>query len=149
MGKEPLKLQTRLEDIQIQMNERGLNTLHSISKWEKRNWQEWNTIRIPPNLKGQWDNLRKHLKGTTPTSIQEEDTFAWDPSEGCYTVKTGYKALQDQQNHQDWAHWKSVWKIESLPKIKMFIQTLLKGKILTSENLKKKVFMVHPGVLCS
>jgi len=78
------------------MKERGLKTLHSISKWEQRNWQEWHTTRFSPNLKGQWDNLRKNLKGAAPTSIEEEDAIAWDPSGGCYTVKTGYKALQDQ-----------------------------------------------------
>lgn len=95
MGKETLNLLPGHEDIQKWMNDRGLKTLYSISKWEDWNWQEWHTIGIPPNLKGQWDSLRQHLKGVAPTSIEEEDTFAWDPSGGYYTVNTGYIALQE------------------------------------------------------
>ena len=72
--------------------------------------------------------------------MEEEDTFVWDPSGGSYTFKTGYTTLQEVHNQQDWAPWKFIWKTESLPKIKIFIWTLLKGKILTSKNLKRKGF---------
>lgn len=40
--------------------------------------------------------------------------------------------LQEQQDHQDWPLWKVVSKIESLPKIKIFIWAMLKGKIITT-----------------
>ena len=36
-----------------------------------------------------------------------------------------------------WTQWKIAWKSETLPKIKFFIWVLLKGKVLTSDNLKK------------
>lgn len=140
MGKEPLNLLMGHEDIQNWMKSRGFTTLYSISSWENRNWQEWYIPSIPQNLKGQWDSLPHHLKGVAPTSMEEEDTFVWDPSGGSYTVKIGYTTLQEEQNQQDWAPWKFIWKTESLPKIKIFIWTLLKGKILTSENLKRKGF---------
>jgi len=37
-----------------------------------------------------------------------------------------------------WNQWRIVWKSEALPKIKFFTWTLLKGKILTAENLQKR-----------
>ena len=95
MGKEPLNLLSCHEDIQNWMKDRGITSLHSISRGENRNWQERYIPGIPSNLKSQRDSLLHHLKGATPTSIEEEDTFAWDPSGGCYTVNTGYTSLQE------------------------------------------------------
>lgn len=37
-----------------------------------------------------------------------------------------------------WVYWKTVWKSEAIPKVKFFIWTLLKGKILTSYNFQKR-----------
>eukprot|EP00253_Pinus_taeda_P022180 PITA_22180 len=37
-----------------------------------------------------------------------------------------------------WNHWRIIWKSEAIPKIKFFIWLLLKGKVLTAENLKKR-----------
>lgn len=101
MGKEPLNLLTSHEDIKNWMQDRGITTLHSISRWENRTWQDWYIPSIPPNLKSQWDNLVHHLKGSSPTSMEEEDTIVWDPCGGSYIVKTRYTALQAQQNQQD------------------------------------------------
>lgn len=53
-------------------------------------------------------------------------------------MKSGYNLLQKLHNQNDWSLWKATWKLESLPKIKVFTWTLLKGKILTSENKKNK-----------
>jgi len=77
------------------MAERRLNTLHSISTWDQHNWHEWQIPTIPINLKVQWEKLNHHLKGAAPISIEEEDDYVWDPN-GVYTVKNGYKALQEQ-----------------------------------------------------
>lgn len=35
-------------------------------------------------------------------------------------------------------YWKTVWKSEAIPKVKNFIWTLLKGKILTLDSLQKR-----------
>lgn len=120
------------------MRGKGLNTIHSISLCNQREWQEWKNLTIPATLTVKWVKLRQLLKWAAPISYDEEDDFLWDPSGGKYTIKTRYKILQDQPNQQDWCLWKTVSKSESLPKIKIFIWTILKGNILTSENLKKK-----------
>jgi len=41
-----------------------------------------------------------------------------------------------------WAQWKIAWKLETLPKIKFIIWVLLKGKVLTSNNLQKHGIIV-------
>lgn len=138
MGREPLKLQRDLLRLQSWMAERGLNSLHSISAWDQNIWLEWKIPLIPSNLKGQWEKLKLQLAGAAPIKNEEEDDFVWDSSGGDYIVKTGYKILQDQQNQQEWSLWKVIWKTECLPKIKAFTWTLLKGKILTFDILKKK-----------
>lgn len=131
------------------MRGKGVNTLHSISLWNQREWQDWQILTIPTNLEVQWNKLRQLLKGAAPINYDEEDDFLWDPSGGKYTVKTGYKILQEQPNQQDWGFWKIVWQSESLPKIKMFTCTLLKGKILNREKLKKKASKAHQDSQCS
>ena len=138
MGKDPLQDHPEMDGIQEWMRGKGFNTLHSISLWNQKEWKEWKRPAIRANMEGQWNKLKQHLKGASPIHRDEEDNYLWDPSNGQYTVKTGYKILQDQTNQQEWEPWKIAWKSESLPKIKNFIWTLLKGKILTSENLKRK-----------
>lgn len=93
---------------------------------------------LPPRLKSQWEALEILLVGAAPINKEDQDEFVWDPSEGNYTVKSGYNYLQNYNSHDDWNLWKAVWKNECLPKIKFFIWSLLKGKIITVENLKKK-----------
>jgi len=57
-------------------------------------------------------------------------------------VKSGYLTIQAQQDKKDWVHWRTVWKYESLPKVKIFISTLLKCKVLNPENIKKNGFTI-------
>ena len=40
MGKEPLKTHPEIEGIQEWMRGKGLNTLHSISLWNQKEWQD-------------------------------------------------------------------------------------------------------------
>lgn len=78
-----------------------------------------------------------NLKGVAPLSLDSKDSLHWDPGGGVFSVKSRYASLHQQENN-DWEHWREAWKIESLPKIKVFMCTLLKGKILTADNLKNK-----------
>ena len=93
MGKEPLKTHSEIEGIQKWMRGKGLNTLHSISLWNQRDWQEWKALTISANPKVQWSKLRQLLKGAAPINYEEEDDFLWDSSGGKYTIKTRYKIL--------------------------------------------------------
>eukprot|EP00253_Pinus_taeda_P024119 PITA_24119 len=67
-----------------------------------------------------------------------EDRYIWDPSGGKFMVKEGYKILQATTQMANWNLHTTAWKSECLPKIKHFNWTLLKGKTLTVENLRKR-----------
>lgn len=64
-----------IEGVQKWMIRKGLNTLHSISLWNQRDWQDWKISTIPANLEVQWRKLRQLIKGATPMSYDEEDDF--------------------------------------------------------------------------
>eukprot|EP00253_Pinus_taeda_P015197 PITA_15197 len=77
----------------------------------------------------------------------KDDKFVWDPNGGCYTVEEGYRALQNASAINNWPLHKVAWRVECLPKVKLFNWTLLHGKILTAENLRKKG--IHgPSICC-
>lgn len=138
MGQEAKEKLPHLRQLQQWMMGKNLTSLYDISEWEQDRWKGWKIRSIPNRLREQWNNLKLSLAGAAPSSRGKEDSFIWDPNGGSYSVKEGYKALQAQTALNNWQYHKSVWKIESLPKIKFFNWTLLHGKLLTAENLKKK-----------
>lgn len=133
MGENPLNQQQNLKGLQRWMEEQSFNTLYSISDWDQDNWVRWKKLAIPPRIKIKWEILKVHLAGAVPINIEEQDDFVWDPNGGDYTVKSRYNLPQKLHNQNDWSLWKAAWNLESLPKIKIFTWTLLKGKILISE----------------
>jgi len=84
--------------------------------------------------------LKFLLVGAAPINKESQDNYIWDPNGEKFTVKSGYNFLQRYNNYDNWNLWTTVWKNEYLPKIIFFAWKLLKGKILTVENLKKKGF---------
>jgi len=110
MGKEPLQTHPEIEDIQEWMKDKGFNTLHSISLWNQKEWQDWKRLAISTDLEGKWSKIRQLLKGLMPIHFDEEDAYFWDLSGGHYTVRSRYKILQEQPNQQDWDSWKIAWK---------------------------------------
>ena len=75
MGKEPLQTQLEIEDIQEWMKGKGYNTLHSISLWNQKEWQDWKISAVPADLEGQWIKIRELLKGAAPIHHDEEDEY--------------------------------------------------------------------------
>lgn len=134
MWKNPLNQQQNLRGLQRWMEEKSFITLYSILDWDQNNQVRWKKLATPPRLKSRREILKVHLAGVTPIILEEQYDLVWDPNGGDYTVKSGYNLLQKLHNQNYWSLWKETWNSESLPKIKVFIWTLLKGKILTSEN---------------
>lgn len=78
---------------------------------------------------------------------ETEDRYIWDTSGGFFSVKEGYKSLQNTTPVANWNLHSAAWKTECLPKVKHFNWTLLKGKILTAENLRKRGIQ-GPSIYC-
>lgn len=138
MGSKPRNLQQALRPLQIWMEERNLTTLYDISTWNQNTWQDWKSLNLPTDLRDLCSNLKHSLAGSVPTNTRVEDRYIWDSSGGKFTVKEGYKILQANTQSTNWNLHTTAWKSECLPKIKHFNWTLLKEKILTAENLRKR-----------
>ena len=79
------------------------------------------------------------LQGKSPISARSKDKRGWGSGSGKYTAAAGYAAILEMP----WvplnpAPWKALWNFLSIPKIDIFIWTLLHNSILTNDNLKRK-----------
>lgn len=147
MGKQPITFQENLQDLRRWMKTKGDSTLEDISLWRNGDWEDRRLLNLPQGLVPQWKTLISHLKGVAPFSMDTKDSLRWDPNGGAFLVKSRYATL-NQQGNSDWEYWREARKIESLPKIKVFMWILLKGKILTTDNLKKNAMKVIHAMQC-
>eukprot|EP00253_Pinus_taeda_P001792 PITA_01792 len=138
MGSEARGALPKFRPLQQWMMQANLKTLYDISQWDQNVWKGWKSLALPNDLMNIWADLKYSLIGSAPTNRMSEGKFIWDPSGGCYTVKEGYRALQNAPPINNWSLHKVAWRTESLPKVKLFNWTLLHGKILTADNLRKK-----------
>ena len=139
LGHPPISNWPRTQQILSYLANKGIHTLAQISKWDLHThlWTGWQLPDAPEELRLSLDTLQVHLHDIAPTKQNEEDCFCWDPTGTSYTVKDAYQHICNRDHPMSkWPHWKTVWKSETLPKIKFFIWVLLKGKVLTSDNLK-------------
>lgn len=147
MGTEARATIIKYKPLQRWMDDAKLKTLFDISLWDQNCWTGWRPLPLPEILKNLWAELKTSLTGSAPTNRTMEDKFVWDPNGGRYTVNEGYKVLQNASALKDWPLHKATWKTECLPKVKCFNWTLLHGKILTAENLRKKGIQ-GPSICC-
>jgi len=129
------------------METKNLYTLYDISIWEHNVWQGWKDIKPPIDIEDLWLNLKASLTGAAPTNLGAADRYIWEPSGGKFMVRDGYKFLQTQNPTENWNLFTTVWKTECIPKVKHFNWTLLKGKVFTSENLRKRGIL-GPSICC-
>jgi hypothetical protein len=80
-----------------------------------------------------------------------EDKLCWIPSKRkSFEVKSYYQVLS---NHISNVHasfpWKGIWKVKAPPRVAFFVWTVMLGKILTLDNLRKKnIIMMKWCCLC-
>jgi len=77
------------------MEARNLTTLFDISIWNQNSWHDWKDLQTPIDLRDLWLNLKISLSGSAPTNMGTKDRYIWDSCGGKFTVKEGYKTLQD------------------------------------------------------
>ena len=78
----------------------------------------------------------------------EEDGIQWQWADtGMYTVKSAYQRLKDGPRIQTSIH--RIWKLLVPPRMNVFGWLLIRNKLLTVDNLKKKGFqLVNRCTLC-
>ena len=83
--------------------------------------------------------LLDYLQGKTPINARARDKRGWGSRSGKYAAADGYIAIQAiPWASPNPAPWKSLWNYHSIPKIDIFIWTVLHNGILTTDNLRKK-----------
>eukprot|EP00253_Pinus_taeda_P001849 PITA_01849 len=108
MGAKPRNLIQNFRPLQTWMEEKNLSSLHDISLWDHNSWQDWKGLSPPNDLRDLWIELKISLLGSAPTNKMAKDRYVWDPSGGKFTVKEGYKLLQDTTATNKWNLYKVV-----------------------------------------
>lgn len=92
------------------------------------------------------------IKSIPLSSSSQVDTLIWPFTlSGQYTVKSGYRFLQDNAENsqapaQDSAFWKKIWSLEVPSKLKNFVWHACKEALPTKRNLNKR--KITPDGLC-
>eukprot|EP00253_Pinus_taeda_P030665 PITA_30665 len=141
MGLQPLNtIEEALPIIQY-LNSKGIHRLGQISNWDPDShaWNDWDFPDIPATLEASFTALKAHLHNRAPIKKDAADGLRWDPTGTSYTIKSGHQHIcNNTYQIPIWNHWRIIWKSEAIPKIKFFTWLLLKGKVLTAENLSKR-----------
>lgn len=141
LGQSPMESKEEVLPALNWLQGKGIWNLAQISKWgaSLKEWIGWDLPKYPRDLQPNFNALKDQLHSKAPIQEGARDSLRWDPSGAEYTTKAGYHHLCANAFPQDiWNHWKLVWKAEAPPKVKFFCWLLMKGKILTAENLKKR-----------
>eukprot|EP00253_Pinus_taeda_P006959 PITA_06959 len=143
MGNPPINNLTGTDPILRYLHSKGITKLSQISQWNDSTnaWIQWAFPPIPHHLNDSFDSLCSSLHSIAPTIKGAKDEFRWDPSGTNYSIKAGYSYLSSKEFPTAvWAQRKILKRAEAIPKIKFFMWTLLHGKSLTAENLRKRGF---------
>ena len=135
LGDQPLNGLNELGNIKAWLLANNCSTLWDISSWEnddKESWVSWNLGDYPDELKEEALKLLDLLQGKSPISARSKDKRGWGSGSGKYTAAAGYAAILELL----WvppnpAPWKALWNFPSIPKVDIFIWTLLHNSILT------------------
>ena len=85
--------------------------------------------------------LFNHLAGLAPIAKFRKDPHGWGREFGSYSQSKAYQRFVANYNVPISPKiWNYLWKCSTLPKIEMFISSLMHERVLTGENLEKGGF---------
>ncbi|KAG7556816.1 Zinc knuckle CX2CX4HX4C [Arabidopsis suecica] len=126
-------------------------TVQSLIDSDTRNWN--------------WDRLKElfpleeiEIISRQRPAVSQKDSFCWSKTRhGLYTVKSGYELSSRKVHHNLFKEaetepslsplFMQVWKIQTAPKIKVFIWKALKGALAVEERLKTRGIFAKDGCL--
>ena len=136
------KIPPHLPRLQQRMEALGMKTIWDISTWEnlgKHRWTGWKISEILDEFDEEKTQLIDHLAGIAPISQNRRDNRGWGDHTGKYSTSEGYQRFSANFNvPANPRIWNYNWNNNSLPKIDLFIWTLLHERILTGENLERR-----------
>ena len=136
------KIPPHLPHLQQRMEALGLKTIWDISTWENsesQRWAGWKLPEFPAELDEEKSQLLVHLAGIAPLYQNRRDKHGWGEQTGNYSTSEGYQRYSAYFNvPTNPKIWNYNWNNTSLPKIDLFIWTLLHGRILIGENMERR-----------
>ena len=135
-GQHLLGVVPNVEGTHVWMQESNLN-LFDILEWTRLGaWKIWKILNPPLHLQHEYILFLSHLHGKSPIHLHEKDSRGW-VRYGVYTVKEGYKILEDRAPRSSSNLWCKVWNTYCIPKINLFL-LLEHNKLLIIVNLLKR-----------
>ena len=142
LGDQALNELSDLENIKSWLLSQNYTTLWHISTWNNDahdSWASWNFGNYPNELEDEASALWSHLQRKSPLSANSKDKRGWGSGSGVYSAAASYAAiLETPWVPPNPAPWETIWNFPSIPKIDIFIWTLLHNSIMTGDNLKRK-----------
>eukprot|EP00253_Pinus_taeda_P023539 PITA_23539 len=109
-------------------------------------WKNDEDLAINIRWKNEWASFIQELHRSHVRLKNEPDLLIWAQGKtGAYFPKDGYSFLMNQKGWDNPEWWsKSIWKLKSPSKARIFLWCLLKRKIQTWDSLQAK-YLVGPG----
>eukprot|EP00253_Pinus_taeda_P030228 PITA_30228 len=135
------------------LDSKGIVTLNQVEKVSLSNvWgQAWkNDVDLGINVrwKNEWASFIQELHRSHVRLKEGNDKLIWALGKtGEYYPKEGYSYLMKQKGWDIPEWWsKSIWKLTSPAKARLFLWCMLKGKIPTWDRLQTR-YLIGPGLL--
>lgn len=109
-------------------------------------WKNYEDLGINIRWKNEWASFIQELHRSHVRLKNEPDLLIWAQGKtGAYFPKDGYSFLMNQKGWDNPEWWsKSIWKLKSPAKARIFLWCLLKRKIPTWDSLQAR-YLVGPG----
>ena len=116
-----------------------------ILRWELNppyRWKGWFLPGFLEELKEDKNHFFSLLLGLTPVTRRTKDKRGWGWHSRHYKAVQGYIHFSAVPNvPSNPVIWKKIWNYRSLPKIDLFIWTLMHGSTLIGKNLERRGFI--------
>lgn len=83
--------------------------------------------------------LMGHIEHLIPTTTQDEALWKWTTN-GIFSVKSAYKAIKDEPTVA--TDIPRIWATKAPPRFRVFAWLMIKNRILTVDNLRRKGFIL-------
>ena len=109
-----------MEGFRQWMQNEDLINISDISIWASSGeWKVWKNLNTPMQFEEEYRVFQRNLQGKAPIHQREKDRRGWWEL-GEYTVKEGYKLLEETMMPQESRKWKKVWNPLGIPKVNRF-----------------------------
>lgn len=79
--------------------------------------------------------------------VEDDDCSRWRLThDGIFFVRTYFRSLWRAEENS--FPWKLVWKCELLPRVAFLLWTVVRGQVLTVDNLCNRVFTLQSSAIC-